>query len=127
MNTGRKPQILVVEPDDNLLNYFRISLQGNCDVIAVNRPEKAKIALQNGYDFDLMTTALIMPGESGIDLIRFARGIESYKDVPILCITGLILDKELTKKVTESGCSKIIYKPIKGQALQSQINNFINM
>ncbi|MBL7022119.1 response regulator [Patescibacteria group bacterium] len=127
MNTERKPQILVVEPNDDLLNYFRQSLQGNYNVIAMNRPEKAKTALQNGYNFDLITTALIMPGESGIDLIRFARGIESYKDVPILCITGLILDKELTKKVTESGCSKIIYKPIIGQKLKLKINDFINL
>ena len=115
--SGRK--VLVV--DDDIRNIFALtsSLEQQ-DMIVFNAENglDGVETLKNNPDIDIIFMDLMMPELDGYDTIRVIRGLEPFRDVPIIGVTAKAMrgDRE---KCIEAGASDYIAKPVNVKQLLS--------
>jgi PAS domain S-box-containing protein len=105
-----KPNVLVVENDDASKDIIKLFLKDICTVNYTDSGEKAyKMINENQYDIILMDINL-GKGMSGTEATKEIRKIESYKNIPIVAITGFAMrgDKE---EFLKAGCTHYLAKP----------------
>lgn len=105
-----KPKVLVVENDDASKDIIKLFLKELCIVEFTDSGEKAfKMVNENNYDIILMDINL-GKGMSGTQATKEIRKIESYKDTPIVAITGFAMrgDKD---EFLKAGCTHYLSKP----------------
>lgn len=85
--------VLLVDDDQFLLEFFErvLTAHGYKIITARNGHEGAEIVAQAEDEIDLFVLDLLMPVESGWDLINAIRQSERYKNAPIIALTGLSL------------------------------------
>ena len=101
--------ILIVDDEaaiTKLLSKFLAGTGHECRT--ADSAESAKVLLAS-QSFDLLLSDLKMPGESGIDLIRFAK--ENYPDTGRIMITGYG-STEVSNEVIQIGIYGYIIKPV---------------
>lgn len=102
-------RILIVDDEtaiSKLLSRFLIGAGHECHTADSAESARALLAAQC---FDLLLSDLKMPGESGIDLIRFAK--EHYPDTGRVMITGYG-SPEASNEVIQIGVYGYIMKPV---------------
>lgn len=76
-----------------------------------------KLALR---DFDLMILDLNMPDMHGLEVLRYARSHESWRDLPILVLTTRS-EEDVREEVLQAGASRYCTKPFRPEDLLSQV------
>lgn len=111
--------ILIVEDEVIINDYIYHCLNElNYNIFrAYNVCEAKKII--NDKRIDLAISDILMPGETGIDLLRFIN-----RKFPVIMLTALIDDEHLIKAY-ELGAIDYINKPIEKLLLTSKVNNLI--
>jgi PAS domain S-box-containing protein len=105
-----KPNLLVVDNDESSRDIIKLFLKDVCKIDFTDSGEKAfRIVNEKKYDIILMDINLGI-GMSGVEATREIRKIESYKDVPIVAITGFAMrgDRE---EFIQAGCTHYLSKP----------------
>lgn len=86
MHLTDKPRILVVDDEPDMCQILALQLaRAGYEVECVGDPASALAKLSN-ESFGLIITDLMMPGTSGLELLRRIRGIEH--DIPVIILTG---------------------------------------
>ena len=112
------PHILVVDDDTRLreLLHKYLTAQGFRITAAQDAADaRAKLA---SFDFDLIVLDIMMPGESGLELIR---GLREASQVPVLLLTAMA---EIEDRIAglESGADDYLSKPFEPRELVLRIN-----
>ena len=121
---SEKPTVLVVEDDVNsqkLMGYF---LRDKFQILCASSVPEAKEQLANN-PVDLVLLDLSLFGdEDGLDLARFMRNAEEWKDIPIIALTAhaFVTDRENCLK---AGCNDYLAKPVNRKHLLEKISAFI--
>jgi len=105
-----KPNVLVVENDDASKDIIKLFLKDLCHVECTDSGEKAyKMVNENNYDIILMDINL-GKGMNGTEATKEIRKIETYKNTPIVAITGFAMrgDKD---EFLKAGCTHYLAKP----------------
>ena len=115
------PHIMVVDDDRRirgLLSRF-LSERGFRVSMAADAAE-ARVIL-SGLDFDLLVVDVMMPGESGLDLVR---SFSATRDTPILMLTAR---SETDHRIEglEAGADDYLAKPFDPRELVLRINNIL--
>ena len=80
------PTILLVEDDTSLRRIMQLRLEGGAySVICVSSAEEALLALER-QPFQLVVSDLMMPGQSGLDLLRRVKA--DYPETPVILLTA---------------------------------------
>jgi len=110
MTTRRKPTILLVDDDLNLLNMLEMGLRADYDVVSVFDPKRALEVLEQG-NFDVVITDVIMPELSGFEVLRRVK--ETSELVEVILLTGELPDK-VGPAVTalKDGAHDYLIKPV---------------
>lgn len=92
MNDSNKKTILVVEDEDDVMDYLVTFFEdNNFNVIAANNGrigfEKAK-----SDNPDLISLDISMPEESGVRMYRNLHDTPSTQNIPVIVITGVTSD-----------------------------------
>ncbi len=113
-------RILIVDDEQHLQMMLKnmLELDGYTCAVASNA-EEARAFLKNEH-FDLMLCDQKMPGESGIDLIRYVS--EEYNDVAVIMVTGED-DRELAETALEIGAYGYVIKPYRLNELLINVSN----
>jgi CheY-like chemotaxis protein len=74
--------------------------------------------------YDLVITDMIMPGFSGLDIVRFIRR-QLRSRCPILLMSGLS-DKEFIRKAKKVGTTDFISKPVNIDILKRKVAHLIS-
>jgi DNA-binding response OmpR family regulator/DNA-binding CsgD family transcriptional regulator len=74
---------------------------------------------------DLIVTDWEMPGFSGIETIKTLKNSEKTKDIPVIMLTGIMLDSEHLKTALEAGAIDYIRKPIDKLELTARIKSML--
>jgi hypothetical protein len=74
--------------------------------------------LRNNPDTDVVLMDIMMPDLDGYDTIRFIRGLDEFRELPIIAITAKAMRGD-RKKCIEAGASDYIAKPINLEQLLS--------
>ena len=104
-------RILVVDDDEMVLMALDELLKPEgYDVQTVSSGTEALQQLnQNGYD--LLMLDVIMPEMDGFDLCKKIRGLDKYKDTPIVFLTAKSREEDRVRGL-EAGANLFLSKPI---------------
>lgn len=115
-----KQRILVVE--DNLGNQLVAKKFLTKWGLTVTIAEDGLIALDklNSEDFDLVLMDIQMPNMDGYEATKAIRGIEKYKDLPIIALTASI-NSGVSQKALGAGMNDHVLKPFEPVQLYEKI------
>lgn len=114
-------KVLVAEdstPNRNILSHLLNKL--GFEVIEAKNGKEAKDLLKYHTDVKIIISDIMMPEENGIDVLEFARGHDTLKDVPFLLVTA-VSEKEYIIKAKEFNVTGYILKPISFDKLTSKL------
>lgn len=105
INRGK---ILIVDDEASVRSLLRRILEKNgYNCIAASSAKEARTFLKEKY-FDLLLSDIKMPGESGIELVRYVAS--NYPDTAIIMVT-VIEDQETASSILNLGVYGYIIKP----------------
>jgi len=111
---------LIVDDDKKLLSVLTsLLVEDDHDVTACNNGLDA-IEKCRGEKFDLLISDLMMPGASGLDVLRETRKI--YPDILVILITGFASIESAVQAIRE-GAYDYITKPFKLEEIKIVVNN----
>ncbi|WP_281018544.1 MULTISPECIES: response regulator [unclassified Minwuia] len=110
-------RILVVEDNMLVQEVYASALQQlDCDVVTADDGQEA-LELAAEETPDLIIMDVMLPGVSGLDLVRQMKADPALKDVPIIVVTTMATAGD-ESKVLETGADAYLAKPI-------QVDQFI--
>jgi signal transduction histidine kinase/ActR/RegA family two-component response regulator len=117
----KKPYILVVEDDDNMIEMLRhyFSKQGVQIDFALNGTDaltKARIKKPN-----LITLDINMPGLNGWDTLTIIKSDTELSDIPVVVITS----EEERKKGLDLGADEYLIKPINKDDIETIFSRYV--
>jgi putative two-component system response regulator len=124
LKSKRKNRILVIDDEEINIDIIKIVLHSDESLTidsALNGVEAIELAIKHNYDSFLLD--LIMPGLSGVDVLKKLRSIDKYKATPILMITS---DVERKHEVLEHGATDFIPKPFDIKELKLRLSNYLD-
>ena len=121
---GKK--ILIV--DDDVRNIFALTSKLERLEMVVLRAENGRQALEvlratPGVDLVLMD--IMMPQMDGYETMRSIRGIDRFRDLPIIALTAKAM-KDDRRKCLEAGASDYLAKPVGGEQLLSVLRVWLH-
>ena len=118
-------RILVVEDDADIQAYLHQELSYYFLVETASDGEEALEKIENeGYDFQLIITDVMMPRMNGYELLSHLRRGERTKSIPVIMLTALTAaDKQMHG--LEAGADAYITKPFSMQLLVAQCRSLI--
>jgi CheY-like chemotaxis protein len=114
---GKK--VLIV--DDDIRNIFALTGALEQYGITVLNAENGKDGLEtlkNNAGIDMVLMDIMMPELDGYDTIRIVRGLEEFRDLPIIAVTAKAMKGD-REKCIEAGASDYISKPVNIEQLLS--------
>ena len=121
MERAVQSRILIVEDEQGIRDMIRFALeQQDFHVIATESVSAANKQLQEDQ-IDLALVDWMLPGASGIQLIKQLRKNESTRMMPIIMITARSEDSDISEGL-DAGADDYITKPFSPKELISRIN-----
>jgi two-component system, cell cycle response regulator DivK len=120
-----KKKVMVVDDYDDIRSMMKvmIELYGYEVVVARDGSEAVEAARQ--YHPDMILMDLAMPVMDGLTATRLIRQTdEKLARVPIVAITGH--GRSHAKQAFESGCDRVIQKPVNFNLLEPMLNKFLS-
>ena len=113
-------RLLIVDDDESVrILLSRIfEMEGYDCSFAGDVPSARELLIT--HPFDLILCDIILPGESGVDFIRFCT--KEYPDVGVIMVTG-VTDPEYTREVLGIGVYGYIIKPFTNNQLLITVEN----
>src|SRR4029077_7016197 len=108
--SGKK--VLIV--DDDMRNIFALTTaveQRGMIVFNAGNSEDGIQILKNNPDIDIILMDLMMPERDGYDTIRIIRGLDGFRDLPIIGVTAKAMKGDREKCIA-AGASDYIAKPV---------------
>ncbi len=115
--TGRK--VLIV--DDDIRNIFAMTgalEQLGMTVLSAENGKDGIETLKNNPDIDAVLMDIMMPELDGYDTIRIVRGLEEFRNLPIIAVTAKAMKGD-REKCMQAGASDYISKPVNIEQLLS--------
>jgi DNA-binding response OmpR family regulator len=111
-----KPRVLVIDDDELMLISLEELLAS--EGLDVATAASGADALEKAGDerFDIVVLDLVMPGMSGFEVCRALRGMEGYRNVPIVMLTAKSGESD-RKMGLEAGSDRFLPKPTDPSAL----------
>jgi len=115
------PHLLVVDDDRRIRSLLSRFLQGEGYRVTVAESAADARAKLTGLHFDLLILDVMMPGESGFDLVK---AIRVTSPVPVLMLTAR---DEAENRITglELGADDYVTKPFEPRELSLRISNIL--
>jgi len=107
--------------DDDIRNIFALTgalEQHGMTVLNAESGKDGIETLKNNPDVDVVLMDIMMPELDGYDTIRFMRGLEEFKELPIIAVTAKAMKGD-REKCIEAGASDYISKPVNVEQLLS--------
>ncbi len=107
--TEKKQKILIIDDDGELLStlvkYFEMK---GVSASGLKSAEEALKVIEKGAKFDLMIIDIVLPGMSGVDLLKIIK--EKQPDQKVIVMTGM-LSIENTLNALREGAVEYLLKP----------------
>ncbi|MBP2300608.1 response regulator [Azospirillum picis] len=125
VETPEKTRTILVVEDNVLMRklFVRCLEEGGFTVVEVSDPA-AVIGVMRETAPDLVVMDIVMPGISGLDLIKQIRGDDSLASTPVIAVTNLATPAD-KRRLAEAGFSGHVSKPIKPREFQSAVAGFL--
>ena len=121
--TRDQPKILVVDDEPPLRELVVVTLGDAyaCDE-AANGDTALKLMRKRRYD--LVVLDVMMPGRSGIDVLREMRADKALRDVPVIVMSAWQSTKDIDAALA-AGANGFLPKPFRVEDLDSTVRDVI--
>jgi len=115
---NKKHVILVVDDEPDILNLTEKFLKlGNFDTLtSANAKEAMQVVEERCNDISLMLLDVMMPGRSGMDVLRQIKAEDRYKHILVVLFTVKSFNEDI-QKGQALGADGYIVKPFSGKDL----------
>ena len=103
-------KILVIDDEELIVKSLRKLLEKNGFTVFVAKNGQDALAMIEEETFDLIIADIRMPGINGVETVGSILEKDSFKDIPVIFITGYA-DAEIRKKAEKLNPVGYIYKP----------------
>ncbi len=104
-------RILIVEDNMLVQEVYASALQSlGCEVITADDGNEA-LALAEEEEPDLIIMDIMLPGVSGLDLVKTMKNDPGLKDTPIIVVTTMAMAAD-QEKIKAAGADAYLPKPI---------------
>lgn len=117
-------KILVVEDNQELLEYIKLILPLQYDIQMVNNGKEALDCLDQSSDFDLIISDLMMPVMDGFQLLEKVKNNDTTRHLPFIMLTARA-DLKDKLKALRIGVDDYLLKPFVEEELIARVNNLI--
>ena len=119
-----RKKTLIIEDDPDIIENltYLLNIMGFAVVSASSGLEGVIKAIEEKPNLILMD--IMLPVMDGREATRIIRCNPKTKDIPILAITALFNESDLSNCIA-AGCSDYLVKPFSFQELQEKIQNFV--
>lgn len=119
-----RSKVLIVEDDFDTLTFLKLFLGKKFDIEACRSDEEFYEVLGKCcYNLIIMDIA-IKGRKDGLQLTRELKNSEEYKNIPVLCLSAHVLEKDKDNAL-KAGVDKFLPKPVSNQVLMETINSLI--
>ncbi|MBA7693718.1 Response regulator SaeR [subsurface metagenome] len=121
---NKKHVILVVDDEPDILNLTEKFLKlGNFDTLtSANAKEAMQVVEERCNDISLMLLDVMMPGRSGMDVLRQIKAEERYKHILVVLFTVKSFNEDI-QKGQALGADGYIVKPFSGKDLLKYVQD----
>lgn len=114
--------ILIIEDDNITLDALHYSIKNLGHSVYRARNGKEAIDIMKSQKLDLLISDIMMPGISGLSLIRVIRSVHGC-NVPIILISSLN-NKPLLDAAFEEGANDFLAKPFSAEHLADKLRQY---
>ena len=110
-------RVLLVDDSQAMRTFVEAALEedGGFEVECARGGAEA-LKLMPQFEFDIVITDINMPDINGLELIRFARSHDRYKDTPVLIISTEGNERDV-KRAMDLGATEFLVKPFTPEQL----------
>jgi len=117
---------LVVEDNEHVLYMLDFILtRAGYDVISVNNGRDAQTTIENLPPVDIIVLDLMLPYVSGYQLIRDVRDDPEWQHVPIIVVSGKVLEDDIVKAL-DLGANDYVTKPFRPEELLARMRRIVS-
>lgn len=117
----RRELLLVDDHDDTREALAELLALRGVAVVSAAGPEAALLHLRQGPLPAAVLLDLVMPGMSGIDLLRRLKGDPQTAVVPVVVLTGMLAAESQAR---QAGCDAFLVKPVEMPTLLATLAAF---
>jgi two-component system cell cycle response regulator DivK len=127
MDAGEQGHTILVVEDNSLMRrlFVRCLEEGGHTVIEAQDPQRVPELMRQGLP-DLVMMDILMPGISGVDLIKIIRADPALAGVPVVAVTNLATAAD-KRRLAEAGFDGHVSKPIRPKEFLSQVAGFLGV
>ena len=115
-----KPAILYVDDEEANLLLFRISFEGDRDVLVANSPEEGLLKLEENRErIKAVISDMHMPKMNGVQFIKKAR--EMVKNIPYYILSGYAFNDEIDQALKSKTIAKFFTKPFDRSEIENHL------
>ena len=118
-----RPSVLVVEDNIDLCHMLQLQLRNTYNVYVAHQGEEGLKKIYQ-YHPDVIVTDLMMPGLSGLELLRHVRHDFTISHIPVVVLTAKNTDEDKVE-ATRLGANAFIAKPFSSSYLQARIQQLL--
>jgi two-component system, OmpR family, phosphate regulon response regulator PhoB len=116
-----KGKILIVEDEEDIRELLKFNLTGRgFDVTVAESGEDGLLAIKD-VPYDLMILDWMLPGVSGVQVAKVARGMENGKNMTILMLTAKSEPENIIEGL-DSGADDYMMKPFDNNVLWARVS-----
>jgi len=115
--------IFVVDDSDTCLLTAEESLEEHCQVMTIPSAAKMFVLLEK-FTPDMILLDIQMPEMNGFEALERLKANPSYKNIPVIFLTGYI-DDDIQARGRDLGALDIITKPFSASALLERIAAYL--
>ncbi len=117
---------LVVEDNEHVAHMLEFILERSAyEVTVAPNGRDAKAAIENIEPFDVVLLDLLLPYVSGYQLITEIRTSPSWQHVPIVVISGKVLEADIVRALN-LGASDYVTKPFRPEELLARLRRVVS-
>ena len=117
---SQKPAILYVDDEEANLILFRMTFEGERDVLLANSPEEGLKKLEENRErIQAVISDMRMPEMNGVQFVTKAR--ESVNDIPYYILSGYAFDAEIDDALQTSKIKEFFTKPFNRDEIESHL------
>jgi putative two-component system response regulator len=127
VRSEKRLNIIVIDDSKSMLAamWKALSPIEGVEIVMELDPVKA-VELCRSREFDLILVDHMMPGLTGIDVIRMLRRIEIYKHVPMVMVTAQA-ERSIRLEAIEAGATEFLNKPFDDLELRARVSNLLKL
>ena len=114
--------VLLIEDEPNITEAIRFLLSRDGWTVDTHANGADAVKVIRAASPDLIILDVMLPGKSGMEILRDLRDIDELRDMPVLMLTarGQMRDREMAQK---AGASRFMTKPFSNAEVLSAVRD----